>query len=177
MKYGLDVRSGKHIADVYSGFRFDYVQLNQVIEHLINPQDQLQAIRSFLAEDGQVFISTPNSRSFSRFVFGRRWINWHVPYHQHHFSRKSLLHLAANEGFEISKFRTVTPLVWLLLQLRNSQSTSSLGVPNLRWTASSTRRGSRVFELVVLAILFVPVRLLDKFGFGDSQVVILTKNS
>jgi 2-polyprenyl-3-methyl-5-hydroxy-6-metoxy-1,4-benzoquinol methylase len=176
-KYGLDVRSGKHIADVYGGFNFDYVQLNQVIEHLIHPQDQLRAIGSFLAKDGQVFISTPNSMSFSRFIFGRRWINWHVPYHQHHFSRKSLRQLAVNEGFEISRFRTVTPLVWLLLQLRNIQSTSTPGVPNLRWTISSTRRGSRVFELAALALLFVPIRLIDKFGFGDSQVVILTKKS
>jgi 2-polyprenyl-3-methyl-5-hydroxy-6-metoxy-1,4-benzoquinol methylase len=177
MKYGLDVRSGKHIADVYSGFSFDYVQLNQVIEHLTDPQDQLRAIRTLLANDGKVFISTPNSNSLNRFIFGRRWINWHVPYHQHHFSKKSLRKLVENEGFKISRFRTVTPLVWVLLQLRNMQSISTLGVPNLQWTVGSTRRGSRVLELAALVLLFVPIRLIDRFGFGDCQVLVLKKNS
>lgn len=169
---GLQVRTGIKINDVFPEEKFDWVQLNQVIEHYIDPRDDLRNLAPHLRDEGCLFIATPNSGSIFRKFTGRSWINWHVPYHQHHFSKKSLRVLLESEGWEIVSSRTVTPLVWVVLQLRRVTTTVRPGEANVSWQQGSRRRGSRAFELLMLMALFAPIRVLDVVGQGDCQVVI-----
>jgi len=88
--YGLRVATGSSVTSAFPEELFDWVQLNQVIEHFISPYEQLKSIGPRLSSNGQIFISTPNSESVIRKLSGRKWINWHVPYHQNYFSQESL---------------------------------------------------------------------------------------
>lgn len=169
---GLSVKSGDSVAESYSSTKFDFIQLNQVIEHFVDPAIELQNLTKILSNRGLIFISTPNSSSIYRILFGERWINWHVPYHQHHFSKKSLRRLLDDNKLIVLSHRTVTPIVWVSLQLRSLGFSHAPGVPSKVWSSSSQRKYCRLLELIVLAVVFVPVRLLDKFKLGDCQVVI-----
>ncbi len=91
---------------------YEYVQLNQVIEHFPFPKDDLRRIVSKCDTDGNIFIATPNSDSIWRKLFGIKWINWHVPYHQHHFSKESLKILFNEMGLDIIFLKTRTPIEW-----------------------------------------------------------------
>jgi hypothetical protein len=46
----------------------------------------LVQVRRLLRPGGEVWISCPNADSLWRRVFGRGWVNWHVPFHLWHFA-------------------------------------------------------------------------------------------
>lgn len=174
-KNQLTVRSGDSIETCYSDETFDAIQLNQVLEHYFDPSAQVRQLRRHLRTGGLLFISTPNAGSAVRAVSGRRWINWHVPYHQQHFTRKSLKQFLMTNGFEVRKVRTVTPLVWTVLQIRQLRRRSDLGRTSAAWVGPR-RRGTRVLELAIVILLFVPIRFLDLIGFGDSIVLVASSS-
>jgi 2-polyprenyl-3-methyl-5-hydroxy-6-metoxy-1,4-benzoquinol methylase len=93
---------------------FDVVVFSNVLEHMREPRMALQAVNRLLGKRGEVWISLPNSDSLLRKIFGRRWINWHVPYHLVHFSSGTLLQLLKQQGFERIESKTVTPSVWIV---------------------------------------------------------------
>lgn len=174
---GLCVKSGDSAAESYKSTKFDFIQLNQVIEHFVDPAIEIQNLKKILSSKGLIFISTPNSSSIYRVLFGKRWINWHVPYHQHHFSKKSLRKLLDANNLTITSHRTVTPIVWVSLQMRSLSFSHETGVPNKLWSSNSQKRFTRLIELVVLAVVFLPVRLFDMFKLGDCQVVIVRQRN
>lgn len=92
---------------------FDVVILSNVIEHSLNPKEMLKNVRCVLKPKGHVWISCPNSQSWLRSLFGPSWINWHVPFHLFHFSKKTLEQLLQRSGFEIKKLKYKTPGHWM----------------------------------------------------------------
>lgn len=50
----------ENISDV-SSMKFDIITLFHVIEHLPNPRDILTKLKGLLAENGKIFIETPNA--------------------------------------------------------------------------------------------------------------------
>ena len=65
----------------------------------LDPRLMLADVHRLLKPGGEVWISLPNSRSWLRGLFGRSWINWHVPFHITHFSADRLRSLLAEAGF------------------------------------------------------------------------------
>lgn len=79
--------------------------MDQVIEHVTNPLDILTGINSILKPNGICILSTPNSNGWGAKIFGKKWINWHAPYHLHHFSKQSIEILSKRAGFEIESIK------------------------------------------------------------------------
>ena len=92
---------------------FDIIVLSNVLEHAPNPKEMLENVYRVLKPGGQVWISCPNSQSWLRKLFGRAWINWHVPFHLFHFSGKTLAQLLERSGFEITELKCATPSHWM----------------------------------------------------------------
>ncbi len=91
---------------------FNVVVLSNVLEHSLNPKDMLRDVSRILEPNGQVWISCPNNKSWLRLVFGRSWINWHVPFHIVHFSPASLKKILQDTGFDQIEIRQETPALW-----------------------------------------------------------------
>ena len=92
---------------------YDVVVLSHVLEHSIKPEKMLNDVARILKPDGQVWISCPNVKSWQRNLFGRYWINWHVPFHITFFSVNTLKILLNNTGFEATKVKYATPGLWV----------------------------------------------------------------
>lgn len=92
---------------------FDIVVLSNVLEHAPNPKEMLKNVSRVLKLCGQIWISCPNSQSWLRKLFGRAWINWHVPFHLFHFSNKTLGQLLQFSGFKITELKYITPCHWM----------------------------------------------------------------
>jgi 2-polyprenyl-3-methyl-5-hydroxy-6-metoxy-1,4-benzoquinol methylase len=78
---------------VFGGRGFDYVFFMDVIEHVRSPIGTLENIRRLMAEDGVLFINTPNASSLWNLMcslFNRRRI-----YHQLDPANMGALHLQA----------------------------------------------------------------------------------
>jgi SAM-dependent methyltransferase len=94
-------------------YQYDVVVLSHVFEHSLEPDKMLKHVARFLKPSGQVWISCPNIKSWLRIIFGRFWINWHVPFHITFFSAVTLKNLLNKNGFEVTKTRFVTPALWI----------------------------------------------------------------
>jgi len=92
---------------------YDVVVLANVLEHSLSPKEMLSNVNRILKPGGQVWISCPNVNSWQRLLFGRYWINWHVPFHITFFSNVTLKSLLNHTGFEVKKIKCATPSLWI----------------------------------------------------------------
>jgi 2-polyprenyl-3-methyl-5-hydroxy-6-metoxy-1,4-benzoquinol methylase len=99
------------------GKPYGVVVLSNVLEHALDPLAMLTQVRRLLSPQGQVWISCPNAASYWRQVFGRSWLNWHVPYHLWHFSPQTLREILIRANFHLVEMRTCTPALWLAQSL------------------------------------------------------------
>jgi len=155
-----------------------------------DPAALLSLVRDRLAPNGRIVLSFPNVSSLQRRLSGTRWINWHAPYHQHHFNRRSFALLARQQGYEVVNTRSITPNLWTLLQLRAMGRTPDEGVASEAWQsgpASGAERPSvarRLKNALLLRLrrvvgggLVVANRIVDWLGAGDSLLVVLKKTA
>ena len=162
----------------FSGKKFDYITASQVLEHEPDPEQFLKIAKSRLKEGGKIILSFPNADSLYRRIFGKKWINWHVPYHVNHFSIRSIGILTSKIGLKITKLRTITPNLWTRLQLKNYLLKPTMGVPSSIWTTQKVKEDgilTRTFFWLA-PYFYIPLnRLIDVFGYGDSILVFLEK--
>jgi 2-polyprenyl-3-methyl-5-hydroxy-6-metoxy-1,4-benzoquinol methylase len=93
--------------------RYDVVVLSNVLEHALIPAEMLADVRRILKPGGEVWISCPNADSKFRHLFGRAWINWHVPFHITHFTETTLAKTVTGAGFEVIAQTQITPALWV----------------------------------------------------------------
>lgn len=187
-RYGLKVHIGSIHNNPFPGQVFDLITLNQVIEHVPDPVALLQVVRDRLAPDGRIALSFPNVSSWQRRLFGSRWINWHVPYHQHHFNRRSFTLLVRKLDYEVASVRSITPNIWTIIQLRAIGRAPSEGMASDVWRSAPilgaeqppfVRRLKSVLlrglRTVTGGLLVIVNRIVDILGGGDSLLVVLKK--
>jgi 2-polyprenyl-3-methyl-5-hydroxy-6-metoxy-1,4-benzoquinol methylase len=92
--------------------KYKVAVLSNVLEHSLDPKQMLKSIHDILTRGGQIWISCPNNKSWLRSVFGKYWINWHVPFHVFHFSEKSLSRVLQDTGFSRIQIKHETPALW-----------------------------------------------------------------
>ena len=150
---------------------YDVAVLSNVLEHALNPRQMLSDVSRILARGGQVWISLPNSKSRLRRVFGRSWINWHVPFHISHFSAETLRRLLAEAGFLNAQTRQITPALWVTqsfiawLFAREGRKNAQLRNPFLT-----------LFLMVFAKLVLFPVLWFDnRSGRGDCLLVVARK--
>ena len=114
--FGYRVRVGPFNPDDYQKEFFDYVTMDQVIEHIPDPTKLLHDVARVLKRRGVVILSTPNANGWGAKVFGRRWIHWHAPYHVNFFSNRSMARVAKDAGLHVEESLTITSSAWLHFQ-------------------------------------------------------------
>ncbi len=180
-RYGLNARHGLFDATQYAADSFDFVTLDQVIEHMADPQALLEGVHRILKPGGRLVVATPNVEGWGARVFGRRWLHWHAPYHQQFFTRRSLAQAAAAHGFVIEQHATITNSAWLGYQAGHLVTFSSEGVPSAFW---STRTPRTLGQRILLKLLsFVDrakvnnliTRAFDAVGLGDNMLCVFRK--
>jgi 2-polyprenyl-3-methyl-5-hydroxy-6-metoxy-1,4-benzoquinol methylase len=101
--FGLDV-SAKSVDELLNeGEKFDVITLWHVLEHFLNPVEELKKIRSLLDDNGLLFIEVPNFNSIKFRLSGYKWKGGNHPlYHRSFFTVKSLSEVLKKAGFSES---------------------------------------------------------------------------
>ncbi len=184
-KLNLDIFIGDLNKNTYKGKVFDLVVMNQVIEHIPEPNKFLEIIKDKMSKKSTLIISFPNTKSFWRYISGKKWINWHVPYHLHHFNDVNFERMAKNCGFKIVNKKTITPNIWTIMQIRAFFKNTKLGEKNNLWNqAYSNKKNMKSKKLIFNSIkiflkfilqffLILLNRIIDIFGMGDSLIFFL----
>jgi SAM-dependent methyltransferase len=167
---GFQVFTGP-LEDFFPTTPYDVAVLSNVLEHSLSPKAMLASAHRLLKAGGEVWISCPNSQSWLRPVFGRRWINWHVPFHITHFSTDTLRSLLEKSGYRDIQIRQITPALWVASSIiarlfsRQGKATRQLRNPFL------------LFPLVVICrtICFPLFYWGNRAGHGDCLVAVATR--
>jgi SAM-dependent methyltransferase len=81
--------------------RFDVVTMFQYLEHTRDPVAELRAAKRVLRPNGHLVIEVPDPECVSSRVFGRWWLPWFQPQHQHLIPIANLRQALEAEGFEV----------------------------------------------------------------------------
>ena len=186
--FGLTVHIGSIHDNPFPGADFDLIVLNQVIEHVPDPIALLKLVHGRLRPGGKVVLAFPNAGSLNKRVSRRQWINWHIPYHLHHYNKRSFGLIAKQAGYRIVSARTITPNLWTVLQLRAFGDVTAEGQASSAWTggapsipkkASLAMRWKNRLATRATGLahgLIGPInRVADRLGMGDSLLVELSK--
>ena len=185
--FGLQVHIGNVLDNPFPGVQFDLIIMNQVIEHIPQPKETLRLLKERLTPTGQIVLSFPNPGSIYKKLTGRYWVNWHVPYHQSHFTLNSIQYLARQLDMKISNVKYRTPDLWTFIQLRSIWVKQIEGKPSEVWSGLKTNdinrfgfkrniaRFRKLLTLLALPFLSVINRLIDIMRAGDSLLVVLNK--
>ncbi|MFK8011405.1 MAG: class I SAM-dependent methyltransferase [Marinicellaceae bacterium] len=181
-KFGFKVHVGLFDDQVYEPDFFDYLTMDQVVEHVTDPQTTLRGVAKVLKSGGTAILSTPNANGWGAKLFGTRWINWHAPYHLQFFSRKSMKLAAKQAGMEVVSVKTITNSEWLLYQWIHLITYPQQGHSSDFWLQKEVE--SIFFKKVIIRLFsllhrtkinHLITRLFDSLGLGDNFVFILKK--
>jgi len=180
-KYGYKIHVGLFDPNIYEKNTFDYITLDQVIEHVRDPLVTLKGIAKILKSGGSVVLSTPNSQGWGAKLFRRSWINWHTPYHLHFFSVRSMQAAAKKAGLTLDKTLTITSSEWLHYQWVHLVTFPKPGSPSKFWAQSISLTYSQKILIRALNLMHrlkinhIITRFFDALNLGDSRLYILRK--
>ncbi len=145
---------------------FDYIRIDNALEHVPNPKEVVRECYRLLRPGGQLLVYVPHGRSLSiRLMKGNSISSW-IPFHMQLFTPTSLRRLMEEAGFTDIDIYGYNPTSWLplsLMQLRKrnknkKQPTLKLNIP------------------VWLSLVCYPVGwLAAKVGIGEELVGISFK--
>jgi len=179
--HGLDIRQGIFDGSQFESGYFDYVTLDQVAEHVTDPHALMRGVARVLKPGGKVVVTTPNPNSLGARVFGRKWLNWHVPYHIQFYTPQSLQRLAREAGLTMVCARTATHSEWQYYQWVHAMQFPERGRRSAFWSPGRVEpKRRRILDFLVDNArrfrLHRPItRVLDALGLGDNHVFILQK--
>ena len=162
---------------------FDYITLDQVVEHLSDPGMMMHDLCELMKPGASLIVSTPNASGIGARLFGRHWVNWHTPYHLHLFTEKSMRLLAKKAGLEVIECRKVTSSDWLFFQFMHLLALPQKGTASLYWLNKPLPDAHQVYlrkminMIKKLRVTDLLTRLFDSAGIGDNLVFVLKKRS
>lgn len=92
---------------------FDYIRIDNTLEHVPNPKEVIKECHRLLCGGGQLMIYVPHGRSLSMRLMKGNSISAWIPFHLQLFTRKSLLRLMKDAGFVDIKIYGFNPTSWL----------------------------------------------------------------
>jgi len=179
-KYGYQMHVGLFDASNYEKVSFDYVTMDQVIEHVCRPVDFLRDVATVLKPGGLLILSTPNPESWGAIFLQSFWINWHIPYHLHFFSMKSMKMAADMAGFEVISCNNVTHASWMYYQWVHMLTKPPANMPSHFWTSRDMVWKEKFIVKICRLIHYslfdhILTRIADACNHGDNRVFMLKK--
>jgi len=139
--------------------KFDFIRLDNVIEHVGNLSDFLIKVSQMLKSGGKLIIFTPNADSGSLKLLRGKSVSAWPSEHVVIFSKKSLTDLLERSGFEIKKNYGNTPAWWL-----GYNFFMLIGVGN-KITADS-------FLLKIMSLFFLPLSYILNLLKVEEEIIV-----
>ena len=108
--YQLDIRDGILEAGVFEEGSFDVITLWDVIEHLPQPLETLEIVRSLLKPGGVLLVNYPDIGTLAARTLGRRWPFW-LSVHLIYYTRKTMTEQLRRVGFSTLWFESFWPVL------------------------------------------------------------------
>jgi len=166
---GVKAFNGDLLEQNFDSEFFDVIIMDNVFEHLMDPGKILKKTYGLLKKNGILVITIPNHSSFTRVLFGRYWLGYHVPCHYFSYSPSTIKKIANANKLMITKTRYVQNGYIFIASFR-----SFLRSYSKVWklpSESSQLFDNRLIKLMTFVLLFP----LNLFRMGDTIKVFLEK--
>jgi SAM-dependent methyltransferase len=148
--------------------RYHTIILNNVIEHLADPDSALAACAKLLEPGGQILIFTPNTASLSHRVFRSFWSGLHAPRHVLLHCPSTFRAVARSMGFEqVDISFPADPSSWAL--------SAQNFVEAHRGERSAPQHGTKPYALGLLPLVYPFALTESALGRGSSMLVRLAR--
>jgi len=101
--FNIDLVEGIVPNDLLREKKFDLIFAVDVIEHLSNPIEFLNVLKSYLNDDGLLLIATPDRGSILARLLGKKWWHYRIA-HIGYFNHNSMNRAISKTGMTIEKF-------------------------------------------------------------------------
>ncbi len=102
----IPIFEGKLDSKKFSSLEFDVITSFEVIEHINNPNEELQNIYSLLRTGGLFYCTTPNFDSILRYYLKSDYSIIDYPEHLSYYTEKTLKKVAVQNQFQVNKILT-----------------------------------------------------------------------
>ncbi len=82
---------------------FDVITLWHVLEHLTEPDNDLQLISNLLSPHGKLIVAVPDAGCLAARWFGPHWLHWDVPRHVTHFEASTLTQIMIDHSYQVQQ--------------------------------------------------------------------------
>lgn len=100
--HGIDVDVGELTAQAYPDDSFDILTAWHYMEHVYNPQAELQEMARITKPGGWLMVETPTPSALAA-IFKKRWLYLMPPTHLYHYTPETLCTLIEAAGYEVVK--------------------------------------------------------------------------
>jgi len=142
---------------------FDYITLNNVIEHVPEPEKIIRKCKKMLKHDGKIIFNYPSTSSFHYKYFGKNWVSMDTPRHLFLFSDKAMRLLLMRDGLKIIKLRN------------KSEPFSLIGSYLYKKGEENLDKNKKLGNFLINLIVFPFSIILNFIGLGDSKEIIVKK--
>jgi len=118
-KYNLNLQVGT-LADCKLDRNPDVIIMSHILEHLLNPRQELEQARSILDEKGFIYIEVPGIRNLGFVQYDLNFLHLLQIVHTYHFSLNSLKNLLGKTGFKFIKGNEIVRSIFRITQDRLS---------------------------------------------------------
>lgn len=122
----INMFQGKLNPKDFGAIKFDVITSFEVLEHINNPQEEIQNFNQLLREGGVVYLTTPNFDSLSRYMLKEKWSIIEYPEHLCYYTVSTLNYLFKRSGFK--KLSVITTGISLSRLQQHSNSTNETTV-------------------------------------------------
>tara|TARA_B110000438_G_scaffold149665_1_gene143991 strand:- start:40 stop:888 length:849 start_codon:yes stop_codon:yes gene_type:complete len=167
--YGLKVLHGDITQHKLLSQSLDAININQVLEHLKNPDQVIEESYRLLRKGGMLIISVPDLGS-PQFAIGKKnWFLLDLPFHLFHFTEEGLENLLRKNKFKIKHIKRfsleISPFGWLqtllnISGIRFNLLYDLLKAPELKDAAMETNQVKGIIATFLLLPIYFPLALV-----------------
>lgn len=157
----------------FSDNSFDFILLNHTLEHLTNPLISLFEVKRILKSNGTVMISLPNHSSIQAKIFDKFYWQIDSPRHLFSFTPRTFEKMVKKVKLEIKAFgshSTGRGIIWSFQYYLNEHFRR-----NKRKFLLCNASNKFIYNFWDL-IIWIPCRMIDLLGWGDSMYFLLEKS-
>ena len=169
-KKNIKMNQGILNPENYNKIEFDVITSFEVIEHINNPEIEIQNIKKLLRTKGLFYFTTPNFNSLSRFILKENWNVIEYPEHLSYYTAKTINRFLNNKGFEKIELKT-TGISMRRLQQSSGNIMNLNNNPNRDEELREKTESQLLFKIIKNVINFK----LNLFQIGDSLKGIYQK--
>ena len=167
--YGLKILPGEITHHKLPTESLDAININQVLEHLKNPDKIIEESHRLLRKGGIVIVSVPDLQS-PQFAIGKEnWFLLDLPFHLFHFTEEGLSELLRKNEFQVKHIKRfsleINPFSWLQTLLNISGVRFNLlydllKSPELRDGDIETINLREIIATFLLLPIYFPIALI-----------------